>query len=145
MKSSQVVFAVIFASAVAAFAQDLDSVKAEQNLDRRAEYALDHAHNMLDTARSLYKEAKYDRFEGAVLEIGDAVQVCHDSLKATGKDPRKNAKQFKKVEQRIQLLIRRLHSMESEVSVDDRPVVKKVVGRLEEINDEIVNGIFTKS
>jgi predicted S18 family serine protease len=146
MKPSHAVLAAVLSAAVTPlFSQDLDSVKAEQNLDRRAEYALDHAHTMLDTARSLYKEAKYDRFEGAVLEIGDSVQVCHDALKATGKDPRKNAKQFKKVEQRIQLLIRRLRSMESEVSVDDRPVVKKVGARLEEINEEIVNGIFTKS
>lgn len=148
MKPSHVVLAAVLTAATAQFplfSQDLDSVKAEPNLDRRAEYALDHAHTMLDTARSLYKEAKYDRFEGAVLEIGDSVQVCHDALKATGKDPRKNAKQFKKVEQRIQLLIRRLRSMESEVSVDDRPVVKKVGARLEEINEEIVNGIFTKS
>ncbi|BDC52532.1 hypothetical protein F183_A48470 [Bryobacterales bacterium F-183] len=148
MKRPHLVLALllsVLAAVPSTFGQDLDSVKAEQNPERRAEYALDHAHNMLDTARSLYKEAKYDRFEGAVLEIGDSVQLCQDSLKATGKDPRKNSKQFKKMEQRIQLLIRRLKSMESEVSVDDRPVVKKVVARLEEINEEIVNGIFTKS
>lgn len=124
---------------------DLESVKAEPNLDRRADLALDNATAALEKAKSLYRESEYKKAQASVLEIRDSVEVCLEALKATGKDPRKNARQFKKVEQRIQLLIRRLKGFELEVSVEDRPTIKKVEERLEDINDEIVSGIFTKS
>lgn len=124
---------------------DLAAVKAEANPDRRVELALDHATASLDQAKAFYKENEYKKSQGAVLEIGAAAEVCLEALKATGKDPRKNAKQFKKVEQRILALVRRLKGFELEVSVEDRAVIRKVQERLEDINDEIVSGIFTKS
>lgn len=124
---------------------DLESVKAEPNLDRRSELALENATAALDKAKALYKENEYKKAQSSVIEIRESVEVCLESLKATGKDPRKNARQFKKVEQRIQLLIRRLKGLELEVSVEDRPTIRKVEERLEDINDEIVSGIFTKS
>jgi hypothetical protein len=37
-----------------------------------------------------------------------------------------------------------LRGFEGEVSIEDRPAIEKVANRLEEINDEIVTGIFTK-
>jgi hypothetical protein len=124
---------------------DLESVKAEPNLDRRADLALENANTALEKAKTSYKESEYKKGQTSVLEIRDSVEVCLEALKATGKDPRKNVRQFKKVEQRIQLLIRRLKGLELEVSVEDRPTIKKVEERLEDINDEIVSGIFTKS
>jgi hypothetical protein len=128
-----------------AFAYDLDAVKAEPNLDRRADLALVNATAALDRAKTLYKDAEYSKSMAAVAEIGESVNVCHDALKATGKDPRKNSKQFKKVEQRIHSLVRRLKGFEQEVSVEDRPGIKKVITRLEDVNEEIVSGIFTKT
>jgi hypothetical protein len=124
---------------------DLEAVKAEPNLDRRAELALDNATAALDKAKALYKESEYKKAQASVIEIRESAEVCLESLKASGKDPRKNVRQFKKVEQRIQLLVRRLKGLELEVSVEDRPTIKKVEERLEDINDEIVSGIFTKS
>jgi DNA repair ATPase RecN len=124
---------------------DLNSVKAEPNLDRRAELALDNAGASLDRAKTLYANAEYEKSQEATREIADSVEVCLEALKATGKDFRKNAKQFKRIEMRIQLLVRRVKGFAQSVSVQDRPEIVKVQHRLEEINDEIVTGIFTRS
>ncbi len=124
---------------------DLDSVKAEPNPDRRAELALENANTALDQAKTHYRANAYQLALASLHELRDSVELCYETLKATGKDPRKNSRQFKKIEQRIQLLIRRVKGYEQEVSVEDRPDVKKVQDRLEDINDEIVSGIFSKS
>lgn len=124
---------------------DLDAVKAEPNLDRRAEIAIDNANAALDKAKTLYNAGDYKASQTSANEVRDSIELCAEALKATGKDPRKYAKQFKKTEFRIQALIRRVKSFAQSVSIEDRPGVVKVQERLEEISDEIVSGIFTRS
>jgi septation ring formation regulator EzrA len=129
----------------AAIAGDLSTVKAEANPVRRVELGLDYANATLDKAKSSYSEAQYDKSRTDVLEIQEAVEVSYEALRSTGKDPRKSPKEFKRFEQRIQALVRRLKGFSLEVSVEDRPVIRKVESRLEDINDEIVSGIFKKA
>lgn len=124
---------------------DLEAVKAEPSPDRRAELAIDYANTALDRAKTLYTNGDYKEAQAAAFEIRDSVELCADALKATGKDPRKNSRQFKKIELRIQALVRRVKSFAQNVSIEDRPSIVKVQNRLEEINDEIVTGIFAKS
>ena len=124
---------------------DLTSVKAEVNLDRRADLALLNANASLDRAKAAYSNGEYKQSTEAVLEIRDSIEVCNEALKATGKDPRRNSKQFKKVELRLQTLIRRVKGFAQGVSIEDRALVQQVQARLEEINDDMVSGIFTKS
>jgi hypothetical protein len=124
---------------------DLEAVKAEPNLDRRAEIAIDNANAALDRAKKLYADGEYKASQVATFEVRDSVELCAEALKATGKDPRKNAKQFKKIEIRIHTLVRRLKSFGQSVSIEDRAAITKVEERIEEINDEIVSGIFTKT
>lgn len=128
-----------------AYSFDLQAVKAEPNPDRRAEIAIDNANTALDRAKKLYADGEYKASQESVFEVRDSVELCAEALKATGKDPRKNAKQFKKIEIRIQALVRRVKGFAQSVSIEDRAAVVKVQERLEEINDEIVSGIFTKT
>ena len=123
---------------------DIESVRNEPNLERRAELALENANEAIDRAKQFAADAKYDKLHLAVVEVQDSVELCHESLAATGKDPRKNTRQFKRVEMKIHQLTRRLRGFAGEVSVEDKPVVEKAANRLDEINDEIVTGIFTK-
>lgn len=126
------------------FSFDLESVRNEPNLDHRADLALENANESIDRAKQFATDSQFDKLHLAVSEVLQSVELCQESLAATGKDPRKNTRQFKKVEMKIHLLTRRLRGLEEEVSVVDRPEIKKVADRLEEINDEIVGGIFSK-
>ena len=123
---------------------DIESVRNEANLERRAELALENANEAIDRAKQFAVDAKFDKLHLAVVEVQDSVELCHETLAATGKDPRKNTKQFKKVEMKIHNLTRRLRGLAGEVSIEDKPIIEKVANRLDEINDEIVTGIFTK-
>ena len=123
---------------------DIESVRNEPNLERRAELALENANAAIDKAKQFAADAQYDKLHLAVVEVQESVELCHESLAATGKDPRKNTRQFKKVEMRIHQLTRRLRGFAGEVSVEDKPVIERAANRLDEINDEIVTGIFTK-
>jgi DNA repair ATPase RecN len=123
---------------------DLESVKSEPNLERRAELALQNANDAIDKAKQYEADSQFEKLHQAVVEVQQSVELCQESLEATGKDPRKNTRQFKKVEMRIHQLTRRVKGFEDEVSIEDKPAVHKVAERLEEINDEIVSGIFSK-
>jgi hypothetical protein len=123
---------------------DLESARNEPNLDWRAELALDNANEAIDRAKGFAAESKFDKLHLAVVEVQESVELCQSALGATGKDPRKNTKQFKKIEMRIHQLTRRLRGFAGEVSIEDKPAIERVANRLEEINDEIVTGIFTK-
>lgn len=123
---------------------DIEAVRNEPNLERRAELALENANGAIDKAKQFAADAQFDKLHLAVVEVQESVELCHESLAATGKDPRKNTRQFKKVEMRIHQLTRRLRGFAGEVSIEDKPVIEKAANRLDEINDEIVTGIFTK-
>ena len=91
-----------------------------------------------------FADSQFAKLHLAVVEVQDSVELCQEALVSTGKDPRKNTRQFKKVEMRIHQLTRRLRGFAGEVSIEDKPIIERVANRLDEINDEIVTGIFTK-
>jgi division protein CdvB (Snf7/Vps24/ESCRT-III family) len=121
---------------------NLADVRSEANLERRAELALDNAHTAIDRAREFAKAGEYDKLHQQVIEVQESVELCQESLEAAGKDPRKNVRQFKKVEMRIHQLTRRMKGFADEVSIEDKPAIEKVANRLDEINDEIVGDMF---
>jgi len=135
---------VLFILPLAALGGDLDAVKAEANPVRRVELGLDYANESLDKAKSLYANAEYAKSKDSVAQVLQGAEVSYEALRSTGKDPRKNSRDFKRFEQRIQALVRRLKGFSLEVSVEDREAIRKVETRLEDINDEIVSGIFKK-
>ena len=135
---------LLFLSLVLLFAPDLAEVRNEPNPERRAELALDNANAAIDRARDFGKSADYEKLHQQVIEVRESVELCQESLEAAGKDPRKNVRQFKKIEMRIHHLTRRMKGFADEVSIEDKPAVEKVANRLDEINDEIVGDMFGK-
>jgi hypothetical protein len=77
---------------------------------------------------------------GMGLAAGDlaAVDLSVDSLKATGKNARKNPKYFKRVEARLRDLLRRLETFRLDLSFDDRPVLDGVTAKMAKRIDELV-------
>lgn len=125
-------------------AADLNAVKAEPNPEKRAYLALDNAHQAVDRARQSYAKGKYEEAQSALAEVRESVDLCHDSLRDAGKEPSKDKKQFKRVELRTSALLRRLRDFRIEASVQDHPAIDRVITHLEKINDEILEGLFSK-
>ena len=125
-------------------ASGLDAVRSEPNPEKRAKFALDNANSAIDTARQAYTAGDVKQSVEAVIEIRDSVDLCLESLNATHKDARKSPKAFKRAEMDIRELVRRLKSLETDFSVDDRAEVVKTVQRLQEIHDELIARIMSK-
>jgi len=123
---------------------DLNSVMSEPNLEKRSDRALDNAEHALTEARKAYHAADNAGFKTALQEVGDSVDLSYNSLKSTGKSARRNPKYFKRAEMRLRDLTKRLDNLEKEMAMDDRPAVSALKKRVDQMNDQLVQEIFTK-
>jgi hypothetical protein len=126
------------------WASDLAAVRNEPNLERRSELALDQANLLVDETRAAYKDSKFDDYKARLKDLVAAVELSHESLKATGKSARKNPKYFKRAELKTRALLKRIDTLEKDVSFDDREPVVEARKRIEAINDDLVMQIMTR-
>jgi hypothetical protein len=130
------------AAAAGALQADLSAVRAESNLEKRSDKALQHAAKVIDSLRETYRTGEWKAVEAALDEIRAAVELSSESLHSTGKKARRSPKHFKRAELRTRELARRLDSFAQEVSVDERPAVEKVRAFVVKIHDDFLNDIM---
>lgn len=126
-----------------ALALDLSSVRGEPKLEKRSEKALEYAETAIDTARDAYMEGKYKETQQALGEVQEAVDLSYESLLATGKNPRKDSKHFKKAEKATREILRRLSGLRDLMSSVDHAILDPVVENVNEVHDNLVMGIMT--
>jgi hypothetical protein len=136
--------AIAVALTILCQANDLEGIKAEPNLEKRSDRALEYANRAISEARQAYAAGDLNKTRQALEEVRSAVELSYDSLEATGKNPRRSPKHFKRAEVDIRQMLRRLRGIEDEFSVDDRGLVQSVEQRLQEIHDELLSSIMTK-
>ena len=121
---------------------DLKRALAERNLEKRAGLALENAVAAYKSARTAYEKGEREELAAAVAEVEESVKLAHTSLTATGKDPRKSPKWFKKAEIHTRDLLRRLESFQQQMSFDDRHLLDKVKVTVQQIHDELLVGLM---
>lgn len=127
-----------------AAASDLDAIKAEPNLEKRSDRALQYAGSQFEAAAAAYSAGDFKNSMAALDEVLAAVELSHASLQETGKSPRRSPKHFKRAEVRTRELGRKLRDFSESVSYEDRAAVEKVRKRVQEIHDELLEGIMSK-
>jgi hypothetical protein len=125
-------------------AMDLAGIRAEPNLEKRSERALDYANVALDAARDAYGKGDFDECQAQLDEVGASVDVAYEALTQTGKDPSRNPKFFKRAEMRTRELLRRIDGLLQTVSYADREAVQKIHSRVSEVHDHLLEGIMSK-
>jgi hypothetical protein len=68
--------------------------------------------------------------------------LAHKSLNATGKDPRKSPKWFKKAEIETRDLLRKLESFQHQMGFEDRPLVDKAKAAITQVHDDLLVGLM---
>jgi hypothetical protein len=121
---------------------DLDSVKAEPNLEKRSRLALENADRALKDAREAYKKGEMGQATSLIQEIQDSVLLAEASLNETGKNPRKSPKWFKRAEIQTRNLIRKLDAFGQEMGVDDRPMLATVKAKVQQVHDDLLLGVM---
>lgn len=137
-----IALALVFAAI--ATGSGLDAVKAEPNLEKRSRLALDNANAAVDAARQAYSAGDISASNAALDEVRESVNVCLAALDETHKQARKSPRAFKRAEMDIGALVRRLRSLETDFSVEDRAEVLKTEQRLQEVHDELIARIMSK-
>ena len=123
---------------------DLAAVKAEPNLEKRSERALENADAVMKTMREHYQTGEWKQVLAALDEIRGSVELAWESLQQTGKHARRSPKYFKRAEMKTRELGRRLDDFSKQVSVDDREAVEKVAQRVQEVHEELLLAIMSK-
>ena len=123
---------------------DLSGIRSEPNPEKRAKLALEHANVELQSATKANSGGDVKGALEAIGELSESVDLCKESLRATGKDARKNPKAFKRAELEIRELLRRLKSIETDFSVDDRTMILDVERHLHEVHDDLIQQIMSK-
>jgi hypothetical protein len=129
---------------IAALAFDLASVRQEPNPERRSDLALENAAAALTECGQAYKNGDLEKTRAEASEIEQSVTLSYDSLRETGKDPRRSPKFFKRAELSTRQLVRRLDGLIESMSMSDRAILLMVRDRVSEIHDELLSGIMKK-
>lgn len=136
--------AAIFLFGVAAvFSGDLKAVRAQPDLNKRAELAMENADESVDAARRAFNGGNMDQAHAAVADIQASVQLACDSLRETRKQPRNN-KYYKRVELNMRSLLRRVDALDHDAPFEERGNVEQMQKRLQELHDQILLDIMSK-
>jgi hypothetical protein len=141
MRSFLLMLAAAVVAPVAVHA-DLKTVMAEQDLGKRSKLALENATAALKNAREAYNNDQKDQLSSAVNEILESVNVASESLKATGKNPRKSPKWFKQAEIATRDLLKKMETLQHDMSFEERGVLDKARSRTQEVHDELLLGLM---
>jgi hypothetical protein len=126
----------------AAASTELDTVRAEANLEKRSKLALDNAASALRSAREAYQAGDTATVTAKTDEIGESVDLAYNSLTETGKNPRKSPKWFKHAEMETRELTRRLEDFAQQMNYNDRAILDKIRARVEQVHDELLTGLM---
>lgn len=121
---------------------DLTAAKAQPKLEKRARMALDNAEKMLSSANKSYKAGDWEKTVAALDEIRDSVELAYDSLKETGKNPRKKPKHFKHAEIKTRELLRELEDFRLRMSLEERESMVPLQRYIERVHDDLLEGIM---
>ena len=121
---------------------DLKRALAEENLEKRSRLALENAKQALHSARKAYQAGDLNQTEASAAEILASLELAEESLRKTGKDPRRKPKHFKHAEKETRELVRGIESLEHAMSYTDRPAIEKLKQRAHQIHDDLLAGIM---
>ena len=121
---------------------DLKAALAEHDLGKRSKLALENAGAALKTAREAYQLGDNPRVAAAAREFQESVDLAWDSLESTGKNPRKSPRWFKQAEIETRNLLKKLETLQHDMSFEDRAVLDNAKARLQKVHDDLLTGLM---
>jgi hypothetical protein len=121
---------------------DLKAALAEHDLGKRSKLALENAGAALKTAREAYQLGDNPRVTAAAREFQESVDLAWDSLESTGKNPRKSPRWFKQAEIETRNLLKKLETLQHDMSFEDRAVLDNAKARLQKVHDDLLTGLM---
>lgn len=131
---------LLSACAGAARAQSfLAELKAEHDPGRRSEMALTLADAAFDNARGFYAKGEIEQGDAQLEDMTNALNECVVSANTAHK-----AKFYKKAEQNVAALQRRIKSLLDDLELQKRGWAEYTDRKLEEIHDKLLAGVMRR-
>src|SRR5262245_24607504 len=121
---------------------DLKAALAERDLGRRSKLALENAQTAMKTARAALEKDDAEKLNAATAEVQESVDLAYESLKSTGKDPRRNPKWFKNAEIQTRDLLKKVETLQHDLNFQDRSMLDKLKFRVQQVHDELLLGLM---
>jgi hypothetical protein len=134
--------AAVILLAAGSLRADLAAARAEPNLEKRSQLALDNADRALKSSREAYRKGDLDQAAARIQELRESVDLAEKSLIETGKDPRRKSKWFKRAEIRTRDLMRKLDAFDREMNFADRNILAETKARIQQVHDDLLTGIM---
>jgi len=123
---------------------ELDDIRKEPDLLRRSERALDFAERTLRDAQELAKSGESAKVPDILEQVSEACDLSLQALRDTGKRPGKLVKYYKKGEQRMHEIVRRLESLVPALNYEDRPRAEPLRKRIVATHEGFLLGVMSK-
>ena len=120
------------------------SIMQEPNLEKRSQLAMQQANTEFDAAKKAYSDSQLEPFKTHVAEVASMAELSYRSLLDTGKKARRSPKWFKRTEQAMRALLRKLDGLEKDVSIEDRAPVGAARKRVADVHEQLLHDIMTK-
>lgn len=124
-------------------AQGLDEAKQEQNLTKRAQRALEVAEREMGRAQKVVREfGSKTELREALECVAGGSELALQSLKETGRPPRRLSREYKRGELKTRDFLKRLDDLEKALALDDRPIAADVRQRVAAVQEEFLLGVM---
>lgn len=136
---------LLLAAATLCWAEVPASVLAEPDLEKRSELALKAVDDTITSASKAYASGEDPKaFEQHLATVEELTRLSLKSLNDTGKHASKKPKYFKRAELKLRSLLRRMSTLSSEVSVEDRARVETAIKTMTEVHEQLLHDIMSK-
>jgi hypothetical protein len=133
---------LILLFAIGALRADLQTARAEPNLEKRSMLALGNAGEALTKAREAYSKGDAAQVQSLAKEVNESVELAETSLRETGKNPRKSPKWFKRAENSTRDLLRRLDAFQHDMDAADRHLLDDMKTKVQQVHDDLLLGVL---
>ena len=137
--------ALLLAAACCLGAQQLglERIHAISDLEKRSREALVFARTQFDRAMDAYGKHDTETGKGALQLVAEAVEMAVDSLRSTGKHPRRYPRHFKRAEILTRKLVEQLREARGKAHLQDQADFDGPIERIEESNATLLLGIMS--
>ncbi len=117
----------------------IDELKAQHDPGKRSEMALSFADAAFDSAREFYDKGQIEKGDAQLEDMTNALNECLASAETAHK-----AKFYKKAEQNVALLQRRIKTLMDDLEFQKRGWAEYTNRKLDEIHDKLLAGVMAK-
>jgi hypothetical protein len=122
----------------------LQAPPSQGELVREARQSLTRAEQAATRSGEVCRSGEWEKCTGLLSDTQKGVEHAKEALDKTGINPQRSPRHFKDAEIRTRKILKLLRALASYIHPDDQRKYETVVGRVSEINDQLLSSVVEK-